>query len=107
MSFLATPGFRKVPRTGVIYVMTKAAELQYSSGDPSWANLGQGSPEEGALEGAPGRVGEISINMNDHQYANVEGLQELREKVASFYNQEFRKGKSSQYTYKNVAICGG
>ncbi|NQY99834.1 MAG: pyridoxal phosphate-dependent aminotransferase [Bdellovibrionales bacterium] len=107
MSFLATPGFRKVPRTGVIYVMTKAAEQNYSSTDAAWANLGQGSPEEGALEGAPGRVNEVLIDMNDHQYASVEGLLELRQRVADFYNQEFRSGKSSKYTHKNVAICGG
>jgi aspartate/methionine/tyrosine aminotransferase len=107
MAILSTPGFRKVPRTGVIYVMTKAAEMQYSATDPSWANLGQGSPEEGELAGAPDRVTGVTINMNDHAYANVEGLRELREKVASFYNQEFRQGNASQYTYKNVAICGG
>jgi hypothetical protein len=36
------PGFRTVPRTGVIYVTAEAAKLGYSPRDGSWCNLGQG-----------------------------------------------------------------
>lgn len=40
------PGFRQVPKTGVIYVMDEAAKHGYSAATaPQWANLGQGSPE--------------------------------------------------------------
>ena len=47
------PGFREVPRTGVIYVVTEAARRGYSAVDPSWTNLGQGMPETGPLPGGP------------------------------------------------------
>ncbi|CAD7971510.1 unnamed protein product [Amoebophrya sp. A120] len=40
------PGFRQVPKTGVIYVMDEAAKVGYSAQTAhEWANLGQGSPE--------------------------------------------------------------
>ena len=50
------PGFRDVPRTGVIYVMHRATELGLSYDAPDWANLGQGAPETGPLPGAPPRI---------------------------------------------------
>ena len=37
----------------------------------------------------------------------MEGWQPLRQKVADFYNHLYRRGKSSQYTYKNVCLAGG
>ena len=46
---LNIPGFRFVPRTGVIYVMHEAMAQGFSYDDPHWANLGQGSPETGPL----------------------------------------------------------
>ncbi len=40
--------FRKVPRTGVIYVTTEAARLGFRAGveadEQGWCNLGQGQP---------------------------------------------------------------
>ena len=36
------PGFRFVPRTGVIYVMHEATQHGFNYDDPDWANLGQG-----------------------------------------------------------------
>ena len=47
------PGFRFVPRTGVIYVMHEAMRHGFSYDAPQWANLGQGSPETGPIPGAP------------------------------------------------------
>ena len=46
-----SPGFRSVPRTGVIYVMHRAAQAGYGSDGQEWFNLGQGSPEVGELPG--------------------------------------------------------
>ncbi|MCK6505522.1 pyridoxal phosphate-dependent aminotransferase [Myxococcota bacterium] len=100
-------GFRSVPRTGVIYVMTEAARLGYRPGHPGWANLGQGAPEAGALPGAPPRVGHLDLSEDDHEYAPVDGLPELRDAVAALYNQRYRQGKASQYTRENVAISPG
>ncbi|MCP4200803.1 MAG: pyridoxal phosphate-dependent aminotransferase [bacterium] len=99
--------FRRVPRTGVIYVTNEAKALGYRSGHPDWSNLGQGQPETGSLEGAPERAVSISIDPADHDYAPVPGLWELREAVASLYNQLYRRGMPSQYTAENVSISGG
>ncbi len=99
--------FRPVPRTGVIYVMAEATRHGYQAHDPGWANLGQGQPEAGALPGAPARVQHVPIDVDDHEYAPVAGLPELREAVAELYNTMYRRGRRSRYTADNVAICGG
>jgi len=101
------PAFRSVPRTGVIYVTSEAHKLGYRSADPSWCNLGQGQPETGPLPGAPPRVQEVAVRVDDQEYAPVPGLWELREAVASLYNRFYRRGLPSQYTAENVSICGG
>jgi len=101
------PAFRAVPRTGVIYVTSEANQLGYRSSDPTWCNLGQGQPETGDLPGAPPRMHEVAVRVDDQEYAPVPGLWELREAVASLYNRLFRKGLPSQYSAENVSICGG
>jgi N-succinyldiaminopimelate aminotransferase len=106
----ATPsatGFRNLPRTGVIYVMTEAARQGYQGGHPAWANLGQGAPETGPIPEAPERVHTIQISDEQHEYAPVDGLPELRDAVAALYNHRYRRGKASQYTRDNVTICAG
>lgn len=99
--------FRDVPRTGVIYVMTEARRKGYRNGDESWTNFGQGMPETGPLPGAPPRIEHVEISEDDHEYAPVDGILELREAVADYYNKMYRKGKASQYTAENVCICPG
>ncbi len=101
------PAFRPVPRTGVIYVTSEAHKLGYRSSDPAWCNLGQGQPETGPLPGAPERVHEVTVNVDDQEYAPVPGLWELREAVASLYNRLYRKGLPSQYSAENVSVSGG
>jgi N-succinyldiaminopimelate aminotransferase len=110
------PGaFRRVPRTGVIYVMTEAARLGYTHGvdvgqavtDADWCNLGQGQPDTGPLEGAPPRCTRFEVGPDAHEYAPVAGLWELREAVADFYNRTYRRGMPSRYAAENVSICGG
>ncbi len=101
------PGFRQVPKTGVIYVMHRAAEKGYKANDPLWSNLGQGAPETDRLPEAPPRIEHLSINPNHHEYSPVTGQTELRQKVAQLYNTLYRQGKRSQYTWENVSICGG
>ncbi len=101
------PGFREVPRTGVIYVITEADKRGYSANDPAWTNLGQGMPETGPLPGGPPRVHQVTIDPTDLEYAPVAGIIELREAVAAFYNRRYRQGLPSQYTAENVAIAGG
>jgi aspartate/methionine/tyrosine aminotransferase len=99
--------FREVPRTGVIYVMTEAARRGYTPSDEGWTNFGQGMPETGPLLGASPRVEGVEIDVMDHEYAPVQGILELREAVADYYNRLYRVGKASQYTAENVCICPG
>lgn len=103
----APAAFRRVPRTGVIYVTAQARKAGFDAADPGWCNFGQGQPETGAIEGAPPRVTSVSIAPEDQEYSPVAGLWELREAVASFYNARYRRGLPSQYTADNVAIGGG
>src|SRR5690349_15735079 len=100
--------FRTVPYTGVIYVMHRAIEQGYSPDDPEWVNLGQGAPETNSLPGSVvKRLTTIDIEQCQHEYSPVNGVTDLRKKVANFYNVLFRKNKSSQYTWENVSISGG
>ena len=101
------PGFRPVPKTGVIYVMTEAAKLGFQEERALWSNLGQGAPETNPMPGAPARVESVHFTCEEHEYAPVVGLPELRDAVAALYNERYRKGKQSQYTRDNVAISAG
>jgi N-succinyldiaminopimelate aminotransferase len=103
--------FRKVPRTGVIYVMGEATRLGYrhggEPGEDGWCNLGQGQPETGPLPGSPPRCEALSIAVDDQEYAPVAGLWELREAIADFYNRAYRRGMPSRYSAENVSVSGG
>ena len=99
--------FRAVPRTGVIYVTTEATRLGFSPKDPDWCNLGQGQPETGELPGAPKRIHQIAIDVDDQEYAPVPGLMELRVAIANLYNRLYRQGKKSLYGPENVSVSGG
>ena len=80
---ISIPGFRRVPRTGVIYVTTEAERMGFVPGDPEWCNFGQGQPETGELEGAPARIESVAIDPSDQEYAPSGGIPELREAVAA------------------------
>lgn len=101
------PGFRAVPRTGVIYVTHEAERHGFAYGDPDWANLGQGSPETGEIPSGPRRVKEVTISEASRQYSPVAGNQLLCQAVADFYNHAFRGNRKSKYTAKNVSIASG
>ncbi len=100
-------GFKPVPKTGVIYVMTEASKRGFFSNRKSWANLGQGAPETGNIPGAPERIRSICVDEESLEYSPVGGNQELKEAVAELYNHRYRKGKKSKYTPENVAIGSG
>ena len=99
--------FREVPRTGVIYVTTEAQRRGYANEAADWCNLGQGMPEADVLPGAPPRITELPVHAGDQEYAPVAGLWELREAIAGYYNELFRRGMPSKYTAENVAVSGG
>lgn len=101
------PSFREVPNTGVIFVMTRAQQAGFHYGAADWANLGQGAPETGSLAEGEERLTSVSIDATSSEYSPVAGHKELREAVAALYNQRYRRGLKSQYTYENVAISSG
>jgi hypothetical protein len=101
------PGFRAVPRTGVIYVTHEATKHGFSYTNPEWSNLGQGSPETGEISGAPKRITEVTVSESSRQYSPVAGNKILCQAVADFYNVTYRRGKKSQYTADNVSIASG
>ena len=103
----AFAAFRDVPRTGVIYVTTEATKRGYGGAVDDWANLGQGMPEAEQLPGAPPRITELPVLAGDQEYAPVAGLWELREAIAGYYNELFRRGMGSKYSAENVAVSGG
>ena len=103
----ALHAFRAVPKTGVIYVTSEAVKAGFTPGDAEWCNLGQGQPETGDLPGAPPRVKTVSIHVDDQEYAPVAGLWELRETIASLYNNLYRRGMPSQYSAENISVSGG
>ncbi|WP_440617089.1 pyridoxal phosphate-dependent aminotransferase [Cysteiniphilum sp. 6C5] len=99
--------FKKVPKTGVIYVMSKAQAHGFYYGNPEWSNLGQGAPETGDMPQSPARLKDISLDQISAEYSPVAGDVELRKAVAELYNQRYRFDKKSQYTYENVSISSG
>lgn len=88
-----------------------------------WANLGQGAPEVGPIPDAPPRMETIPVPVDSLEYAPTTGVKgvlhcpyffssflqfsALREAVANLYNNMYRQGKASQYTYENVCIVPG
>ncbi len=104
---ISIPGFRDVPKTGVIYVMHRAAQMGYTLNDPNWVNLGQGAPQTDELPESGARTSKLILDNNQHEYSPVAGQIELRQKIADLYNSLYRSNKKSKYTYENVSICGG
>jgi aspartate/methionine/tyrosine aminotransferase len=104
---LPKSAFRQLPFMGVIRVNVEAMEHGFRMGHPDWANLGQGQPEVGEMEGAPKRMEHAPFQPEDHAYGAIEGIPEMREAVAEHYNRLYRQGKSSQYTAENVAMAPG
>jgi aspartate/methionine/tyrosine aminotransferase len=93
--------------TGVIFVTTEAANAGFSAHDQSWANLGQGAPETDGFGAGEREVITIPDTPDSREYASIAGTHELRQAVADLYNELYRKGKRSQYTFENVAIAAG
>jgi N-succinyldiaminopimelate aminotransferase len=52
-------------------------------------------------------VSRVEMGPGDQDYAPVPGLWELRRAVAELYNNLYRNARRSQYSERNVCICGG
>ncbi|MEZ5990656.1 MAG: pyridoxal phosphate-dependent aminotransferase [Planctomycetota bacterium] len=73
---------------------------------PTGPTSARASPRSGRCAGAP-RIDGVEILPEDHAYGPLEGIPELRRRVAEHYNRLFRQGKASQYGPENVAIAMG
>jgi hypothetical protein len=58
----------------------------------------------GHIEGCMDKPTEIHIDPSSLEYAPTAGIKPLREAVATLYNDLYRKGKESQYTWENVSL---
>lgn len=47
------------------------------------------------------------MSVNSREYGPTAGIRPLRTAVANLYNENYRKGKESQYTWENVCIVPG
>ncbi|KAH9814321.1 pyridoxal phosphate-dependent transferase [Melampsora americana] len=106
------PGISSPGSTGVIFVMDRAMANGFSYEDPDWANFGQGAPEVGDIPGASHKpdsfdIASMGIDVHECKYAPTTGVKALRAAVANYYNQTYRIGKESQYTFENVCIVPG
>ncbi|KAK0496845.1 pyridoxal phosphate-dependent transferase [Armillaria luteobubalina] len=102
------PGIEHPGSTGVIYCSDRAIANGFNyANSHDWANLGQGAPEVGPIPDAPPRPTSIPVPEDSLEYAPTTGVKALREAVANLYNDTYRKGKTSQYTYENVCIVPG
>ncbi|RIL11126.1 MAG: pyridoxal phosphate-dependent aminotransferase [Proteobacteria bacterium] len=99
--------FREFSARGARLVSSEASKAGFSTADPEWINLGQGQPELGELPGAPPRIEQIHIEQGDYGYGPVDGLRDLKARVAEHYNRLYRNGMPSKFTAENVAIAAG
>ncbi|MCJ1268820.1 hypothetical protein MMC22_008708 [Lobaria immixta] len=68
----------------------------------------QGAPEvDDDIEGSFQRPKSIDISMSGREYGPTAGIKPLRVAIANLYNAHHRKGKSSQYSWENVAVVPG
>lgn len=94
--------------TGVVWCTERATEHGYAEDPSSWANLGQGAPEaDDEIEGSFPRPTTIPITSASREYGPTAGIKPLRAAVARMYNEHYRQGKPSQYTWENVCIVPG
>lgn len=92
---------------GVIWVVAEAKKMGYKLGHPDWANLGQGQPEVGPVDGAPPRINWVTLDLADHAYGEVGGIPELRDAIAQHYNRLYRSEYKSRYNKDNVSVASG
>ena len=94
--------------TGVVWCTERATEHGYAENPSDWANLGQGAPEaDDEIEGSFPRPTSIPITSAAREYGPTAGIKPLRAAVARLYNEHYRQGKESQYTWENVCIVPG
>jgi len=91
-----------------VWCTERAVEHGFAEDPSDWANLGQGAPEaDDEIEGSFPRPTSIPITSAAREYGPTAGIKPLRAAVARLYNEHYRQGKESQYTWENVCIVPG
>ncbi|RVX67524.1 hypothetical protein B0A52_08877 [Exophiala mesophila] len=94
--------------TGVIWCTEQASKHGFLDEPHKWANLGQGAPEvDDDIEGCFPRPTSIELTLNGREYGPTAGIKPLRAAIARLYNDNYRKGKDSQYSWENVCVVPG
>lgn len=94
--------------SGVVWTTERAYEYGFLEHPEEWGNLGQGAPEvEDTIPHAFHKPTTLDISVSSREYGPVAGIMPLRKAVANLYNNHYRQGKASQYTWENVAIVPG
>ncbi|KZZ92338.1 Pyridoxal phosphate-dependent transferase, major domain protein [Ascosphaera apis ARSEF 7405] len=94
--------------TGVVWTTEEASKKGFHDHPEEWANLGQGAPDaDDDIEGSFPRPTAIPIASAAREYGPTAGIKSLRAAVARLYNEHYRQGMDSQYTWENVCIVPG
>ncbi|KAJ9479092.1 putative alanine aminotransferase [Pseudozyma hubeiensis] len=104
------PAIEHPGSTGVIYVTDRATSNGFYYGNPEWANMGQGAPEVGNIDGGTPRSLQFDLSEfgeGVHEYAPNTGTMALRKAVANYYNHTFRQNQSKKFDHSNVCIVPG
>ncbi|KAJ1025362.1 hypothetical protein NDA13_004175 [Ustilago tritici] len=104
------PAIEHPGSTGVIYVTDRATSNGFYYGNPEWANMGQGAPEIGNIEGGVPRTLQFDLSEfgeGVHEYAPNTGTMALRKAVANYYNETFRQNHSKKFDHTNICIVPG
>jgi len=104
------PGISHPGSTGVVWCTSRAMSNGFTYGAKDWANLGQGAPEVGHIEGAtdkPKTIDLESFGEGVHEYAPTTGTLEFRKAVAELYNETYRKNQPKKYGPQNVCVVPG
>lgn len=92
----------------MIWCTEQASQHGFLQSPQEWANLGQGAPEvDDEIEGCFKRPSSIPVSMAGREYGPTAGIKSLRTAVANLYNENYRQGKASKYTWENVCIVPG
>jgi N-succinyldiaminopimelate aminotransferase len=99
--------FKDLQQGGVDKIMSKARENGFTPTDPTWANLGQGSPITTNIEGDKPRIENIVITTAENGYAPIAGTNPLRQQLADYYNFLHRQDQEQKYGIKNITTAPG
>jgi aspartate/methionine/tyrosine aminotransferase len=64
-------------------------------------------PETGHIDGCFERPDSVKATIESREYSPTSGIKDLRKAIANLYNEQYRQGKESKYTWENVNVAPG